>query len=302
MQVPSIRVEKLRADLLRQQWRDLPAEEAGDLLGLHVQHRLADQLLIERAESVSGAEHQIGGVFHLHQAPVVGLPEYLRHRAAQRGVAIQDTVQLIGGEAVGQLLGTAPVVDPHKGVVGHGVADALRGQPARQPAMAVAVELQAERRPRRHAQIDQPEFGVLEIEVVVQAFAAVRPDVGLMRLLVVPGLVGVAGFHRRDDVHQARMVATLLKHARHNIFLADMRLGDVLDQDPSLGGQRRRTLAHPIAQRLGEVRVVEDADATGIEIPSHPCGVAHYGQRPSDHQPVVARQHPGNPIVVALRQ
>src|SRR5271166_4603520 len=41
---------ELRADLLRQQRRDLPAKERGDLLGLHVQHRLTDQLLIERSE------------------------------------------------------------------------------------------------------------------------------------------------------------------------------------------------------------------------------------------------------------
>jgi hypothetical protein len=39
-----------------------------------------------------------------------------------------------------------------------------------------------------------------EFTVVVQAFAAVRPDEGLVRLLVVPGLVGIASFHGRDDV------------------------------------------------------------------------------------------------------
>ena len=153
---------ELRADLLRQQRRDLPAEERGDLLGLHVQHRLADQLLIERAERGGGAERQVGGVFHLHQAPVIGLPEHLGHRAAQLGIAVQGAVQLVRRQGVGQLLGARPVVDAHEGIVGHGVADALRGQLARQPAMAVAVELQAERRPGRHAQIDQSEVGVHE--------------------------------------------------------------------------------------------------------------------------------------------
>src|ERR1700709_2679845 len=56
---------ELRADLLGQQWRDLTAEEAGDLLGLHAQHRLPDQLLVERSEAGGGTECQIGGVFHL---------------------------------------------------------------------------------------------------------------------------------------------------------------------------------------------------------------------------------------------
>ena len=45
---------ELRADLLCRQRRDLPAEERGDLLRLHVQHRLADQLLIEWATERGG--------------------------------------------------------------------------------------------------------------------------------------------------------------------------------------------------------------------------------------------------------
>ena len=80
---------ELRADLLCQRRRDLPAEKRGDLLGLHVQHRLADQLLIKRAEGDGGAERQIGGVFDLHQAPMIGLPEHIRYRAIQPGIPIQ---------------------------------------------------------------------------------------------------------------------------------------------------------------------------------------------------------------------
>ena len=66
---------ELRADLLGEQWRDLPAEERGDLLGFDAEHGLADELLVERAERGGGTERQVGGIFHLHQAPVVGLPE-----------------------------------------------------------------------------------------------------------------------------------------------------------------------------------------------------------------------------------
>ena len=232
----------------------------GDLLGLHAQHRLPDELLVERAERGGGAERQVGGVFHLHQAPVIGLPERLRHRAALRGIAVQRAMQLVGRKGISQFLSARPVVDPHEGVVGHGVADALRGQLARQPAMAVAVELQAERRPGRDPQIDQPELGVLEVEIVVQAFAAVRPDEGLVRPLVVPGLVGIAGFHRREDVHQPGVIAALLQHPRNNFLLADMGLADVLDRHPCLGCQRCRALTHTIPQRHRKLRVVEDAN------------------------------------------
>ena len=51
-------------------------------------------------------------------------------------------------------------------------------------------------------------------------------------------------------MHQAGVLAALLKHLRHHRFLADMPLADVLDGDPRFRGQRCRPLAHTIAQRL----------------------------------------------------
>src|ERR1700677_2595209 len=88
---------------LRSEWRiasrsagpvagDLAAEEAGNLLGLHAQHALADQLVIERAERSDGAEGEVGGIFRLHQTPVVGRPEHIDHRATPRGIAVQSLV------------------------------------------------------------------------------------------------------------------------------------------------------------------------------------------------------------------
>src|ERR1700748_1647474 len=102
--------------------------------------------------------------------------------------------------------------------------------------MAVAVELQAERRPGGNPQIDQAEFGVHEVEIIVQALAAGRAQIGLVRLLVMPWLVGVAGLHRRDDVNQAGMLAALLQHLGDNRLLADMALSDMLNRAPGLRG------------------------------------------------------------------
>ena len=148
--------------------RDLPAEEAGDLLRFDAQHRLSDELLVERPKSDGGAERQIGGVFHLHQAPVVGLSEYRGHRATLLGIAIQGAVQPIWRKPVGQFLGSDSIVNPDEGIIGHGVADAFRRQTSRQPVVAVAVELQAERRPGRDPQVDQPERGIQEVEITSQ--------------------------------------------------------------------------------------------------------------------------------------
>ena len=46
----------------------------------------------------------------------------------------------------------------------------------------------------------------------MQAFARIRLEVGVAARLVMPGLVALTGFHRRNDMHQARMIAAPLKH------------------------------------------------------------------------------------------
>ena len=110
MQVPSIRVANCEPISCASDGV-ICRPKRGDLLGLHVQHRLADQLLIKRAEGDGGAERQIGGVFHLHQAPMIGLPEHIRYRAIQFGIPIQRAVQLVRRQCVGQGLGKRPVGD-----------------------------------------------------------------------------------------------------------------------------------------------------------------------------------------------
>jgi hypothetical protein len=98
------------------------------------------------------------------------------------------------------------------------------------------------------------------------------------------------------------MLTAPLKHLRHHRFLADMLVADVLDRDSRSRGQRRRLLAHLVTQRFGKLRVIEEAHVIGVEKFRHPIGVANRGQRSGDHHPVVARQHPGNPVVVAFQQ
>jgi len=99
---------ELRADLLGQLRGDLAAEKGGDLLRLHAQHRLPRELLIQRPERGGGAEHQIGGIFHLHQAPVIGLLEHVLHRAAQRRIAIEHKVQPVRATSHPRALAHAP--------------------------------------------------------------------------------------------------------------------------------------------------------------------------------------------------
>src|ERR1700732_4124393 len=115
-----------------------------------------------------------------------------------------------------------------------------------------------------------------------------------------PRLVGAARLHRRDDMYQAGVFATSFQHLRHDGFLADVALGDVLDRDPRLRCQRCRPLAHAVAQRRGKLRVIEDANPDRVEKLRHSRGVAHRGKRPGHYHTVVTGQHAGDPIVIAL--
>jgi hypothetical protein len=168
--------------------------------------------------------------------------------------------------------------------------------------MAIAVELQPERTPSRHAQIDQPELGIDEVEVVVQALAAVRAQEGLMRLLIVPGLVGITRLHRRDDMHQPGMIPTCGQYLGDNRFLADMALGDMLDRYSRSRRNHRRSLPHPITQPGRKRRIIEDPYPPRPQQLRHPLGKARSRQGSRDHDPVVARQDTRQPISIPIRQ
>ena len=106
-----------------------------------LQDGLPGKLFIERFEDGLRAEHQIGGVFDLHEAPVVGRSEEVEYRTALRGITVEDLMQSDGREVVGQCLRPLPVVDAQKGVVGKLEADPGGGELTGQPAMSVAIEL-----------------------------------------------------------------------------------------------------------------------------------------------------------------
>ena len=63
---------ELTADLLGELGGALVAQEGGHVFGFDGQDGLPGKLFIDRFEDGLRAEHQIGGVFDLHEAPVVG--------------------------------------------------------------------------------------------------------------------------------------------------------------------------------------------------------------------------------------
>jgi hypothetical protein len=73
-------------------------------------------------------------------------------------------------------------------------------------------------------------------------------------------------------MHQPRCVTSPSQHARHQVFLADSALADVLDLNGGGFANLLRTLADALTQGLGKARVVEDANAARIlSAPARNC-------------------------------
>ncbi len=75
-----------------------------------------------------------------------------------------------------------------------------------------------------------------------------------------PRLVGRTRLHRRQDTDQSRSLPALGQDLFDPVFLAYVPLPQELDLDPMIGRQPLSVLAKLIPKRLGESRVVEDAD------------------------------------------
>ena len=82
------------------------------MFGFDGQDGLPGKLFIEGFEDGWRAEHQISGVFDLHETPVVGLGEDVEHRTALLGIVIEDAMQVVGREGVGEGLRALPVDTP----------------------------------------------------------------------------------------------------------------------------------------------------------------------------------------------
>src|ERR1035438_3522760 len=108
---------------------------------------------------------------------------------------------------------------------------------SRQNAVAITVELEPEGRPRRHAQGTQTQLLVHEVDVVMQAFAIVRLQIGFAGLLVMPGLAAAARLHSRKNAHHAGMLAALPQNLFDPVFFPKALLAaHKLDLDPIFGG------------------------------------------------------------------
>ncbi len=112
-----------------------------------------------------------------------------------------------------------------------------------------------------------------EIEIVVEALGLPPFQEGWPRLLVVPGAERRAGLDGRKNVHQPRMIAALLEEGLDPLLFAEVFLGEVVDGQPVLGGEAFGVGSDFIAQRFGELGVVEEANSADPQRLGHRFGV-----------------------------
>lgn len=153
--------------------------------------------------------------------------------------------------------------------------------------MAVEVELRAERTARRDAQEAKSEHLVDEVEVVVNALAAVAAQVRHAGSLVVPRPIRRTELHHREDV---RVTTSLGDDLPDAVFLPiSLRLLDVLDLQPFLGSEAVNVRTNRLPERVSEERtVVEHPDVASVEQRRDRSCVADARDRPLDHDPVEA--------------
>ena len=91
----------------------------------------------------------------------------------------------------------------------------------------------------------------------MQALAAVGLQEGSARLRVVPRYIGRAGFHGREDRHQAGVLPAPGPDFFHPVLLAEVAFAATLDLQARFGRQTLRVLPQLIPERLGETEISE---------------------------------------------
>ena len=280
---------------------ELMAQEHGHITGLDDMDRGAHDGVVERLEMGLLAEDHIGGIFNLHQAPVIAGAELAEHWDITSCPLIQTDLELLAIQGVREFLSTRGIGNGDQGVIRHREGDVCCHQLPGQPGVAVEIDLQPERCPSGDTHVAQPEGLIDTVEVVVQAFAGGGLERGMMSALVVPGLEGRTGLHGGKNMDQPRMVAAGGKDLLDPILLAKgLGFADEFDLDPSLGGELFGIDSNLLPPWFGPVSIIKQADLVIAEISAHSGRMADIGQCAGNHHPVKAGQRARDFILMLI--
>lgn len=253
------------------------SQKGGDVVGFDGMYGRPDQFVIDGSEIVLTLENNVGGVFDLHDTPMVAILEILDYGTVAASVGIEYSVNAFDIDVVGQFLRLVKVFDTHKTVVDHRRIDAFIEKLGSQFVMAVEIELEAKRRPCRHSEITQAKLGIDEIEVVMQTFAAVVFEECVVGFLVMPRLIARTWLHCREDMHKAGMRPALNNDLLYALFLAEILFADEIDGKAVLCGNSFSILPYLFSQRQCPLGIVENTNAVECQKPRHSLGIADTG-------------------------
>jgi len=264
------------------------AQKGCDIVGLDSMYGRSDQFIVDGGKVALTFENNVGGVFGLHDAPMVAILEILDDGTVAAGVGIEYSVNAFDIDVVGQFLRLVKVFDAHKAVINHRCVDAFIEKLGSQFVMAVEIELEAKRRPGRHSEITQPQLGVDKIEVVMQTLAAVVFKEGFLGLLVMPRLIARTRLHGREDMHKAWMPSAVNKNILYALFLAKILFTDEVDGKAVLCGNHFSILPYLFSQRQRPLGIVENTDVVECQKPRHSLGIADTGNGAGQNNTVKA--------------
>lgn len=262
------------------------SQKGGDIVGLDGMYGRSDQFIVDGSKIVLTLENNVGGVFDLHNTPMIAILELLYNGTVTASVGIEYSVNASDIDVVGQFLRCLKVFDAHKTVVEHSRIDAFACQLSRQLVVAVEIELETKRRPRRHSEITQAKLGINEIEVVMQALSAVVFEECFVGCLVMPGLIARTGLHGREYMHKAGMRTALNDDVLYALFLAKVLFADEVDNKVVLCGNRFGIFAYLFSQRQCPLGIVENTDAVECQKPCHSLSIAYAWNRTGQNNTV----------------
>jgi len=269
----------------------LSAEEGGDILRLDGVNGCSGEMGVYQLEILLALEDDIGCILSLHDAPVVSEIELFDDGAEALGKQIKPCMEDLDFERIREVLRLVKIRDLRKDIVHESKGDVALAQTQSQPAMTIEIDLQAKGAPSGDPHIAKSQFLIDKVEVVVQTLAVVGFEESLVSGLVMPGLVGLTGFHGREDVDEPWMDASLLDDLPDSIFFSEVLLSDELDFEAVSLGNVLGIVPQLISERFCETRVIKDTDVVDSEITAHSFSVAEPGHCPLNHYSIKAGEN-----------
>ena len=119
----------------------LAAQKGSDIFRFDSMYGCAGQIVIDAFEILLAFEHDIGGIFGLHDRPMISQVEDFDNRTKALGKLIQDAMDQIHLEPIGNLLGFGEIGNTDKQAFDELMVDASLLQLGGQPAVAIEIDL-----------------------------------------------------------------------------------------------------------------------------------------------------------------